>query len=412
MSEPVDRADREPVIGLRRVPGPDGEGPPPGDPALEVQVRDEIRASGPMTFARFMALALYDPEHGYYTRPDASGASGPGRGGDFLTAPEGHPIFGWALARQVEEVWDRLGRPAGFTIREHGAGRGALATALLEGLGRAGSPLLETIHYEAVDASADRLDALQQRLAEAGFGDRLAIPGPEPITGVILANELLDALPVHVVLGGPDGDLLERFVDLDEDGAFHWTSGQPSDPLLAERLATAGVALEPGQAGEIRLADEPWCAAVAASLARGLVIVIDYGHPAARLYAPATGSTLRTYSRHRVHADPFVAVGRQDLTAHVDLDAVTRAMTSAGLDHLGTTTQAELLVSLGIGDLLAASAARPMSELEDHLAARAAVVRAIDPAATGRFAVLLFGRGIAAEPALLGLTFRRGPGRS
>lgn len=403
-----------PDVGLRRVAGLGGSAPlPAGDPKLEARIRDEIGRDGPMTFARFMELALYDPAGGYYaaagtspSRGPGTAARGPGREGDFLTAPEGHPIFGWAVARQLEEVWLRLGRPAPFTIREHGAGRGALAIGILDGLRRSGSGLLGAVRYQAVETAPARLAALGDTLAAEGFAGILETADDRPIVGVVLANELLDSLPTHAVEGGPDGRLLERFVVADPDGTLRFETGEPSTPRLAARLAADGVTLAPGQQAEACLALDAWCAGVAASLERGLAIAIDYGHPAARLYAPTTGSTIRAYARHRVHGDPFVAIGRQDLTAHVDLDAVERALAGGGLIPLGRTTQAEFLASLGVGDLLEALAARPISELPAYLEARSALVRMLDPAATGRFAVVLAGRGIEPEPPLRGLAVR------
>lgn len=392
----------DPVLGVRRphdlVPSP----PPESDPRLVARIGAEIRERGPMTFARFMELALYDPEAGYYT----AGDRGPGAGsGDFLTAPESHPIFGWALSVQVEEIWERLGRPHRFVVREHGAGRGALAASLLGGLGRRGSPLLAAVRYQAIDVAPDRLAAVRERLAEAGLADHLEPADPTPAQGVVIANELLDALPVHRVVGGERGELLESFV-VEGPAGFEERLGPPSTRALAARLEAEGVTVRPGQRAEVHLAIDAWVADAAAPLERGLLLVIDYGHPADRLYAPERGSTLRAYVRHRVHDDPFRSVGRQDLTAHVDLTAVERAAEAAGLEAIGTTTQAELLTSLGIGEMLVELQHGSDADLPGYLAARAALLRMIDPAAMGRFAVLLFGRGIETEPPLRGLAFR------
>ena len=142
--------------------------------------------------------------------------------------------------------------------------------------------------------------------------------------------------------------------------------------------------------------------AAAASLERGLLLVIDYGAEAPELYAPSRGSTLRAYHRHRVHADPLVAIGRQDLTAHVDLTAVARAATAAGLEPLGRATQAAFLASLGLGELLLSLQQEPGTTIEAYLEARSAVARMLDPRATGGFAVLAFGRGMRAGPPLRG----------
>ena len=381
-------------VGLRRVPELDRDAPlPAGDPALVDRIRREIAEDGPMPFARFMELALYDPDAGYYTGADSAGR-GPGRRGDFLTAPESHPLFGEAVARHLEAVWDALGRPGRFVVREHGAGNGALAGGILDGLRRSGSELRGAIRYRPIDASMARLRELRARLESLDAHDALEDLTDRPEAGAILANELLDALPVHRVEGAADGAILERFVDVTADGAFAEVAGEPSTTALAARLAAEGVTLERGQVADVCLALDHWVAGAAASLERGELLVIDYGHLALELYDATRGSTLRAYHRHRVHADPFVAIGLQDLTAHVDLTAVERAATGNSLEPLGRTTQARFLAELGAGELLVARQADPSTTLGGYLEAKSALVRMLDPRATGGFAVLGFGRGL------------------
>ena len=397
----------DPEPGLRRPADLEPRPDPGHEPALLEVIRTEIRSAGPVTFARFMELALYHPELGYYS----TGSRGPGRTSDFLTAPESHPIFGWALARQLEEVWERLGRPPRFSIREHGAGSGALAAGIVEGLARSNSPLLGALRYRIAERAPDRRRQLLERLGTLDAGDIFEPDDGAPVEGVVLANEVLDALPVHRVAASENGDLLELYVALDGRGALATVSGPPSTPALGARFAQEGIQLAPGQRAEISLELDRWIAAVASGLARGLLLLIDYGHPATALYDPKRGSLLRAYLHHRVHDDPYVNVGRQDLTAHVDLTAVERAVAAAGLEHLGTTTQAEFLTGLGVGDLLVALQGDPQTQLEGYLVARSALVRLLDPGATGRFAVLAFGRDLPAEPPLRGLMFRL-PGRA
>jgi len=391
----------EPIFVALRRPADLAPRPAPGhEPELVERIAREIRQSGPMTVARFMELALYDPDHGYYV----SGSRGPGRSADFLTAPESHPIFGWALARQVEEIWELLGHPNPFTVREFGAGSGALAAGLIDGLTRSRSPLRGAIRYRIAERSSDRL-------ATVGAADVLEADDGAAIVGLVLANEVLDALPIHQVRGAAAGDLVERFVELGADDGFRFADGPPSTPELADRLAREEVTLPPDQVAEVCLALDGWVAGAAAGLSRGLLLAIDYGHPAAALYAATRGSLLRAYVHHRVHDDPFANIGRQDLTAHVDLTAVESAAARAGLVHLGTTTQAEFLAGLGAGDLLVELQTAPGAELGAYLEARSALFRLLDPTATGRFAVLCFGRGIPVDAPLRGLSFRL-PARS
>lgn len=398
-------------VGVRRVQELEPVPLPESHPVLVERIATEIRRSGPMTFARFMHRALYELGIGYYE----SEASGPGRTGDFLTAPESHPIFGWTVARQLEEAWRLLDRPSRFVVREHGAGTGAFAIGILDGLRRSGSDLLGALRYQAIDVARPRLELLGARLADAGFTGVMEPPDGQPEAGVVLANELLDALPFHRVEGGRRSSsgkpaVLERFVDLDpaasnaEGGptAFTTVLGQPSTPALAERLAAERIELAPGQPAEVCLDVDDWLERAAAPLAQGLMLLIDYGAPAADLYTPERGSTLRAYHHHRVHGDPLVAIGRQDLTAHVDVTAVERAAVAAGLTSLGRTRQAEFLAALGVGDILVGLQSSLATTLEAYLEARSAVVRMLDPRATGAFVVLAFGRGLGEEAALRG----------
>jgi SAM-dependent MidA family methyltransferase len=396
----------DPRLGLRRVPPPDVDAVG-SDAVLEEQVRSEIASSGPLTFARFVEIAQYDPERGYYR----AGEARPGRAGDFLTAPEAHPIFGRALSRQVHEIWQRLGEPSPFVVREHGAGTGALANALLDGLAADDSGLARAVRYRVVEVDPRRLDELAARLATGGWTGALEADDGGPISGVVVANEVLDALPFHRVVGR-GGRLREVFVGLDSSGRLADVEGDPTTPALAARLDDEGIRLVDGQAAEVCLAVDAWMAEAAAGLARGLLVLIDYGYPAAELYDPRRRphGTLAAYVRHTVHDDPYGHVGRQDLTAHVDVTAVERAALRAGLAVLGVTTQGEFLASLDAGGLLVALGANPATTVADYLEARSALARMIDPAAMGRFRVILLGRGLPALPPLRGLTVRIGRG--
>ena len=402
MSDDGDVNDDGGRLGLRRVPPPnlDAVG---SDAVLEERIRAEIAAGGPVTFARYMEIVQYDPERGYYRAADAR----PGRTGDFLTAPEAHPIFGRAVARQVHEVWQQLGEPAPFVVREYGAGAGALAAALLGGLATDGSGLAGRARYRAVEVDRRRLDQLAARLAAAGRADALEADDGTPITGVVVANEVLDALPFHRVVVRA-GRLREVLVGVDPSGRLTDLEGDPSTPALATRLDDEGVRLADDQQAEVCLAIDAWIAAAAAGLARGLLLLIDYGYPAAELYDPRRRprGTLAAYVRHTVHEDPYRHVGRQDLTAHVDVTAVERAAARAGLDRLGLTTQGEFLASLDAGELLVALGEDPTTTVADYLAARSALARMIDPAAMGRFRVMLFGRAMDPGTPLRGLRVR------
>jgi SAM-dependent MidA family methyltransferase len=404
------------------------------NPALVAAIRAEIAAAGgQITFARFMELALYHPEHGYYLGPERR----PGRGGDFLTAPEASPLFGLTLARQVVECWERLGRPDPFVVREYGAGVGGLAYDLIAGLTSESPAARAAIEYRLIEPNRHRLRQALDAMAEVGLDRvvRAEEPVPAgadlpPITGVVLANEVADAFPVHrlVVRGGR---FRERYVvegahdegaqgargargaqerDVGGEGAlFGEVEGEPSaaevGAELWERLVAAGVVLNQGDLVDASPAAARWFGSAARGVARGYAIVIDYGYSAAELYqAHRLRGTVRAYAGHTVSDDPYRRVGRQDLTAHVDFTALQRAGEAAGLTFAGLTTQGAFLASLGLGDVLLDLQRDPAATPADYYAAQAAVHRLIDPGGLGRFRVLLMARDAPVTPPLRGLS--------
>jgi len=384
------------AVDLKRVGGPLPA--VPSDPVLLAAIRDEIEATGPMTFARFMEIVLYDPARGYYRGIDAR----PGRAGDFLTAPEADPIFGRTLARFARAVHAAIGAPGTFTIREYGAGTGALAAPLTGELLAGGVPSL-AIEYLVAEIEPARVEDVRGALA-AVSGATVEADDGRPIDGLVIGNEILDALPTHrVVRRG--ASLREILVGLGPDGGLADAEADPSTPALAARLEAEGVDLADGQHAEICLAVDDWLARAAAGLTRGAMVLIDYGYPAAELYDPRlrAAGTLATYFGHQVAGDPYRSLGFQDVTAHVDISAVQRAATAAGLDHLGTTNQTDFLARLGIGELLVQEQTRAGANLQAYLETRSALIRMIDPAAMGRFRVMVFGRGLEPGRRLPGL---------
>ena len=358
------------------------------------RIRDEIERDGPITFARFMDLALYDPDGGYYR----SEAARPGRDGDFLTAPEAHPIFGAALSRAVADAWDRLGRPDPFVLREYGAGTGTLAVAILDGLATERPDLASAIRYEPIEVEPRRLEAIAARL-ECGRARRSpdgarvnGSPGRRVRPGQRGARRPADAS------GRRSGTAsCARSSSASREGELRRRRGRPID-------AGPGTPGSPTRASRSPTASGPrsawrsmrWVAAAAAGLGRGVLLLIDYGYPAAELYDPIRrrDGTLRAYLRHRVHDDPYLHVGRQDLTAHVDVTAVERAASAAGLDasrhdHPGRVPRR----ARHRRTCCAAIQADPATTMEAYLAVRSALMRLLDPAAMGRFRVMAFGRG-------------------
>jgi SAM-dependent MidA family methyltransferase len=367
-------------------------------PELVDMIRAEIERDGRVTFARFMDLALAHPRYGYYLSEEARA----GFAGDFLTGPETHRIFGNTLARQIAECWDRLGQPAAFTVREEGAGSGTLARDILDGLREERPDVLNALRYELSDVNSVRVADGIQRLQAAGYAVSVATSTDAPITGVLLANELLDAFPVHRLIVR-DGDIRELYVTW-RDGWFADEEGPLADHRLA--LPLAQLELSDGQRLEVSPAAWHWSATIGDRLERGYAILIDYGYPATQLYSPTDRyeGTLRTYSRHLVGDDPYRRVGKQDLTAHVDFTAVSRAAEEGGCSVLGLTSQAYFFAGLGIEELLLRLQITS-SDLPDYLNARQTIMHLLDPRSLGRFHVLVLGNGVDAEPPLRGLSF-------
>ena len=293
------------------------------------------RQGGWLPFDRFMALALYAPGLGYYSRGERVFGLMPGSGSDFVTAPELSPLFGKALARQVAQALDAAGSTE---VWEFGAGSGALAQQLLEALPQVSC-------YTIVDLSGGLRARQRERLA--AFGGRVAWADalPERLAGVVVGNEVLDAMPVQLLHW--DGTAwFERGVVERGDG-FAW-----SDRPTELRPPHDGPFV-PGTTTELHAQAEAYVATLAERLERGAAFFIDYGFPAAEYYHPQRhGGTLMCHRGHRADADPLVEVGLKDITAHVDFSGIALAAQDAGLDVIGYTTQAHFLMNCGLLELL------------------------------------------------------------
>ena len=354
--------------------------PLPDDAALAASRRlldrlaAELAVNGNwIPFARYLELVLHEPGLGYY----AAGARKFGAGGDFVTAPELSPLFGRALARQVAQVLQ-----PGDAVLEFGAGSGALAGQLL---GELDCP------YFILETSADLRDRQRQRLGErVQWLERM----PQRFRGVMLANEVVDAMPVHAVAWRGDG-IFERGVCANE-GQLAWSLRPAEGAVLA---AARTLAIEPPTSGayesEIGLIAPTWIRLLARALERGAILVADYGFPAHEYYHPqrSTG-TLACHYRHRVHGDPFYLPGLQDITAHVDFSALARAAGAGGLDVLGYANQAQFLINCGITELLEKE---DPADTKRYLPLVSAVQTLLAPSEMGElFKFLALGRGVGA----------------
>lgn len=366
-----------------------------GNSALAESIRVEIAASGPVTFARFMERALYDPEVGYYS----TAVTRPTRSGDFLTAPELHPIFGGTLAVQVEEMWHRLGEPPDFAIREFGAGSGVLFSGLVGGLQRIGSRLADIVVYEPVDLPA-QIAVIGQRLELEGLRGRMRSPSVE-MTGLVLANEFLDALPVHRVIALNE-KLREIYIDWRDD-RFVEVAGPLTDDRIAAWFDDANVKLAEGQRAEANLAMLDWLERVGKDLRQGYVMVIDYGAGAAELYGRARpNGTIRAFSGHQVSSDVLSGVGERDITSHVDFDALERAAPAFGFRVAGRRRSNEFLISCGLDDAYQEARAQADVDWDAATNLRSAIQRLLDPSALGGYLIAVLARSAPIEPELRG----------
>ena len=353
--------------------------------SLQALIADHIAAAGGwISFARYMELALYTPGLGYYS----AGAVKFGAEGDFVTAPEMTPLFGQTLARQVMDVLQQTGG----SILELGAGRGRLAAAMLEEMQRAGT-LPE--QYLTLEVSAD-LKAVQQAylrsVLPAALYEKLVWLDtlPDVFTGVVVANEVLDAVPVHLVRK-QDGALQELGVGLDAQEGLEM---QPRPLTDAALLQTAmKLDLPDGYQSEICPQAQALVASLSASLQRGVLLFIDYGFPRAEYYHPQRSQgTLMCHYRHHAHGDVFLYPGLQDLTAHVDFSAVAEAGIAQGLQLLGYCGQAQFLINCGITDLMLRV---PVHDLQRYAPLASQAQKLLSPAEMGElFKVIALGKGV------------------
>jgi SAM-dependent MidA family methyltransferase len=378
---------------------------PTGHQALIDDIVSEITRRGPITFARFMELALYHPQFGYYVRPvEDPGLERIGWSGDFYTSSDVHPFLAHALAKQAKQIDDVLGHPTPFTVIEMGPGKGLLARDFLAACQSYGEAFNARLRYVLIERSPAMRMLQQQALAPymhrtglvawLGSLDELPMDGVE---GLFLSNELVDAFPVHRIrmAGGRLQELYVRW----NGKTFEDCDGPLSTPLLEEYLDRLDVALNDGFRTEINLEAVRWMEQVAQLLARGVVVTIDYGHTAQDLYGPARAQgTLLCYYHQTASEDPYARVGEQDMTAHVDFTSLATVGEAAGLSVTGFTNQMSFLIALGMEEMLAT--------LAPESPEFAGAIHLLSPEGMGRtFKVFVQHKGIA-RPELDGLKFQ------
>ena len=374
---------------------------------LSTRIAAEIaRHGGWLSFARYMEMALYEPGLGYYSNPgQVFGAAG-----DFVTAPELTPLFGATLARQVSPwLKDPALAGSGQVVLEVGGGSGMLAAQLLNALDNVGH---HEVRYLILELSAERREHQRQTLKSLapGLMDRVGWLDtfPESFAGVVVANELLDAMPVQLFEWQADAEAeLQEMGVTWVDGRFAWAP-RPADAVLTETVAALRNRLGPEGAqwhspyrSEICPAQQAWMRTLADCMTAGVVMLLDYGFAEPEYYHPQRDQgTLMCHYRHRSHADPFLWPGLSDITAHVDFTALARAATAEGFSLVGYTSMAAFLLNAGLLDELADLPREPESF---WFAQAQAVQQLISEAEMGElFKVIAFEKNLREAASVLG----------
>jgi SAM-dependent MidA family methyltransferase len=375
-----------------------------GHPELVAAIATEIAASGPIPFVRFMELALYHPRFGYYMRPSEGTTERIGWRGDFYTSSDVHPILGQALAKQAEQMYRLLGQPHPFTIVEMGPGKGLLARHILATCAHRYRSFFQHLRYVLIDRSPAMREVQRRNLAPwldraalLTWADDLPSVTPHSLTGLFFSNELVDSFPVHRVQVTAEG-IKELWVDYRDERFIECLRPLSSD-ALAKHLDGLSTEWPEGYRTEINLRAPDWMKQVAQHLDRGFVLTIDYGHTAQDLYrSDRMHGTFLCYFQQSINEDPFLRVGDQDMTAHVDFSCLATTGEGQELRTTGFTNQMSFLMGLGVEQMIAG--------LEQDSPEFNAAIHLLRPNGMGTtFKVLIQHKGIV-RPELDGLQYK------
>lgn len=311
------------------------------------RLRARIQSEGAISFHDFMATALYDQEAGYYCRERERW----GRAGDYRTSPERSLLFAATFANYFSRLHQKLGSPSAWVLLEAGAGAGVFAEGVLETLSSQSPDVFNATRYVIDERSSTSRALARQRLAR--FGSRVEFARLEDLqpvsAGIVFSNELLDAFPVHRVTV-QEGELLEFFVESNQDGEFVWSTKPLSTPELKRYFEASGVGLREGQIAEVNLEARSWIGSAAKVLQRGYFITVDYGAEAHDLYSASarpTG-TLRGFAKHKASDDLLADLGEQDITSSVNWSDVIKTGEATGLKTISFERQDQFLMREGL----------------------------------------------------------------
>ena len=364
-------------------------------------IATRIADQGRITFADFMAACLYEPGFGYYTSPGRK----VGAEGDFYTSITVHASFGRVIAREIAQMWRCMGTPADFTLVECGAGNGRLACDIMDFIADREPQMYQGLRLALVEQEPT-LEAAQREMLAAHIAKLSWLSPTEfasgsiTISGCLYSNELIDALPVHRVVMTSDG-LKEIYVTC-TNGEFAEEVGEPSSADIAAYFKRVAVELHSGQQAEVNLNAPTWLASASKALQRGFILTIDYGHPAVELYTPLRRlGTLLCYYRHQTEENPYLRLGLQDITAHVDFTTLMKCGEERGLQNDWFGEQCRFLMSVGIIEEIEEIERSAIAE-EEKLRLRLALKKLIMPSGGmgDTFKVLIQSKGVAA-PTLL-----------
>ncbi|MGB3637629.1 MAG: class I SAM-dependent methyltransferase [Rivularia sp. (in: cyanobacteria)] len=372
------------------------------NPQLYQEITNRITTSPlqRITFAEYMDLALYHPEYGYYSQK----ATNLGKEGDFFTSVHLGSDIGEMLAVQFAEMWSILGQPVEFTLIEMGAGQGYLAADILNYIKQEYPDFFKALKYTIIEKSPGLKQLQQQHLKEfeVSWCDLEEIPN-NSVTGCFFSNELVDAFPVHQ-FKIENGELQEIYVTNVENSTpsppsnlFTEITDKPSTSELVDyfKLLEIDITKYPdGYRSEINLAALEWLSVIANRLQRGYVLTIDYGYIKNRYYNPRRDrGSLQCYTQHHRHNDPYINIGQQDITAHVDFTALEKNGDRLGLHKIGLTQQGLFLMALGLGERVA-SLSQSKQPLSTILQRRDSLHQLLDPMGLGGFHVLAQAKGL------------------